>query len=132
MIYVDPSAILSILLEEEDAPELRAKLATAQDPVISVVGKVEAALAVGHKIGNYDIAREEVHRFCRDTGISVMPASAEIYDNVLKAYQRYGKGTGHPAKLNFGDCFSYAFAKREGRSILFKGNDFSQTDLVAT
>jgi ribonuclease VapC len=56
---------------------------------------------------------------------------ADLIDEVLKAYQRYGKGTGHRARLNFGDCFSYAFAKRLKAPLLFKGEDFSKTDIEA-
>jgi len=48
----------------------------------------------------------------------------------VRAYARYGKGTGHPAQLNFGDCFSYAAAKRVGAPLLYKGADFSHTDLA--
>jgi ribonuclease VapC len=63
--------------------------------------------------------------------VKVVDVPAGIFDEVMLAYARYGKGTGHSAKLNFGDCFSYAMAKRAGSRLLFKGNDFSQTDLVA-
>jgi len=49
----------------------------------------------------------------------------------LDAYDRFGKGTGHPAGLNYGDCFSYALAKQSGEPLLFKGNDFTHTDLEA-
>lgn len=78
---------------------------------------------------NYDVARESIAQFCDEAGISVFPVQPSIYDGVLRAYRRFGKGTGHPAKLNFGDCFSYAFAKSSDQSILFKGDDFSRTDL---
>lgn len=68
--------------------------------------------------------------FLKKAGIEVVGVSAEVYDDVLLTYSRYGKGTGHPARLNFGDCFSYVTAKRLGGAQLCKGNDFSQTDLV--
>ncbi len=128
-MYVDPSAILAILLEEAEAPGFRERLASASDRLISVVGKVEAALSLGQKIENYEVARQSVSRFCDDARIAVLPVLPDVYDEVLKAYQRYGKGTGHPAKLNFGDCFSYAFAKLHEQPLLFKGEDFSKTDL---
>jgi len=128
-MYVDPSAVLAILLEEDDASDIRRRLAAALNPVISVVGKIEAALSLGQKLQDYDAAREIITQFCDEAGISVLPVQPSIYDEVLKAYRRFGKGTGHPAKLNFGDCFSYAFAKSIDRPILFKGDDFSRTDL---
>jgi ribonuclease VapC len=53
-----------------------------------------------------------------------------LYDGVIEAYAKYGKGTGHPARFNFGDCFSYAMAKRLGVSLLYTGNDFVRTDLA--
>jgi len=128
-MYVDPSAILAILLEDDDASDLRQRLAASFNPVMSVVGKVEAALSLGQKLQDYDVARESITQFCDEAGISILPVQPSIYDDVLKAYRRFGKGTGHPAKLNFGDCFSYAFAKANDQPILFKGDDFKRTDL---
>jgi len=128
-MYVDPSAILAILLEEGDASDLRQRLAASPNPVMSVVGKVEAALSLGQKLQDYEASREIIAQFCDDAAISVLPVQPSIYDEVLKAYRRFGQGTGHPAKLNFGDCFSYAFARMSDQPILFKGDDFSRTDL---
>ncbi len=128
-MYVDPSAVLAILLEEDDASDLMQRLAASLNPIMSIVGKVEAALSLGQKLQDYDAAREIIAQFCEEAGISVLPVQPSLYDEVLKAYRRFGKGTGHPAKLNFGDCFSYAFAKANDQPILFKGDDFSRTDL---
>lgn len=54
---------------------------------------------------------------------------ADLFEDVLQAYVRYGKGTGHPAGLNFGDCFSYAIARRRNLPLVHKGDDFARTDL---
>lgn len=62
-------------------------------------------------------------------GIEVLDVPADIVEAVMDAYLGFGKGTGHPARLNFGDCFSYAMAKRLDAPLLFKGNDFARTDL---
>ncbi len=63
--------------------------------------------------------------------IKIEPVTEEQAYLALDAYNRFGKGTGHPAGLNYGDCFSYALAKQTGDPLLFKGNDFTRTDLEA-
>jgi ribonuclease VapC len=63
--------------------------------------------------------------------IKIEPVTEEQAYLALDAYDRFGKGTGHPAALNYGDCFSYALAKQTGEPLLFKGNDFAHTDLEA-
>jgi ribonuclease VapC len=62
-------------------------------------------------------------------GISVVTLDEADADTALDAFARYGKGQGHPAQLNMGDCFAYSAAKNRGASLLFKGNDFSKTDI---
>ena len=126
-MYIDPSIIVGILLEEEDAPKLKEKLGATQRPVISVVGKIEAAVSIGRRITDLEEGREIVSAFCEDAQIETIAVPVDLYDDVLKSF---GRGTGHPARLNLGDCFSYAFAKRMGGKLLYKGNDFSQTDLA--
>ena len=63
--------------------------------------------------------------------IKIEPVTEEQAYLAIDAYDRFGKGTGHPASLNYGDCFSYALAKQSGEPLLFKGNDFTHTDLEA-
>jgi len=65
----------------------------------------------------------------RESAIRIEPVTVEQARTARAAYRAYGKGTGHPAGLNFGDCFSYALAKTTGEPLLFKGNDFSETDI---
>jgi len=128
-MYVEPSAVIAILKEESGADVFRERIAVASSKVISVVGKVEAAIAMGRAMRNHDLAPELVDRFCDDANIATVPVYADIYNEVVMAYRRYGKGTGHPARLNFGDCFSYAYCKKYRMPLLFKGEDFSQTDI---
>jgi ribonuclease VapC len=128
-MYVEPSALVAILNEEPDADALRNRLAVNATKVISVVGKVEASISMGRAMNNHELAPDLVEQFCLDAGISTVSIHADLFQDVVRAYQRYGKGTGHAAKLNFGDCFSYAFCKRHGMRLLFKGSDFSKTDV---
>jgi len=63
-------------------------------------------------------------------GIKVEPVTKRHAEMARQAFRDFGRGSGHPAGLNFGDCFSYALAKQRGEPLLFKGNDFSQTDVL--
>ncbi len=75
------------------------------------------------------LALEVVKLFLQASRIGVEPITAAHAALALEAHARFGKGTGHPAQLNMGDCFSYALAKSLGLSLLFKGNDFIHTDI---
>lgn len=131
-MYVEPSALVAILLEEPDGDQLLAKLVQAEHPIISVIGKVEATLSVGKSIRDYAVAAGKISETLERLEVEVVDVSADIFDEVVKCYVRYGRGTGHAAKLNFGDCFSYAMARRFADGlILFKGGDFSKTDLTS-
>lgn len=129
MLLVEPSSTVAILAGENDADSLIARLGAHRNRVMSVVGAVEAAYGIGRIIGDYERGTKLVRLFCDEMKIEVLPLPSDILEDVMLAASRYGKGTGHPAKLNLGDCFSYAFAKRLGARILFKGNDFPHTDL---
>lgn len=129
-MYVDSSAIVAILLGEPDAPHLLAEITAAPAPFTSIVTKVESSLAL-MKISTDDApAGRMVSEFLASVGIAVVAAEPSIFDGVMQAAARYGRRSGHPAKLNFGDCFSYAFAKQAGVPLLYKGNDFARTDLA--
>ncbi len=130
-MYLEPSALVGILLEEPDRDQLLAKLVQAERPVMSVVGQVEAALSFGKSIGDYAVAGSIVAETIDRLGVEVAAVPSDIFGDVIICYARYGRGTGHSAKLNFGDCFSYVMAKRLADGlILFKGGDFSKTDLT--
>jgi ribonuclease VapC len=129
-MHVETSAVVGILMEEPEAKELLGRLNADDNRITSVVNAVEAALSIGRRIRDYPLAGRLVADFLDKADIGILPVPPDLYDDVVRAYSRYGKGTGHPAKLNIGDCFSYAFAKRSGHDLLYKGNDFSQTDLA--
>ncbi len=129
-MFVDSSALVSIIVDEPGSEEIAAKLARATSPTVSVVTQVETALSIGrYHDRDYQFGIDQVSDFIDRAEIKVVGVPADIVDDVLRAYVRFGKGTGHRAQLNFGDCFSYAFAKRLGVPLLFKGDDFSKTDI---
>lgn len=129
-MFVETSALVAIVIAEEGSENLAERLARGASPVISAVTQVEAAIAVGrfHQ-GDYEFGSFQVRDFIERADIEVLNVPADLVGDVLETYGRYGKGTGHRAQLNFGDCFSYAFAKRLGRPLLFKGDDFAKTDI---
>lgn len=129
MILIEPSAILAVLKEEDDAPRYRERIASARNKVVLVVGKVEAAISLGRAIRDHDLGGQLVNEFCTRADIDVVGVGPDIYGEAVTAYRRYGKGTGHRAGLNFGDCFSYAYAKKNAVPLLYKGDDFAQTDV---
>lgn len=130
-MFIDSSALVSIIVDEPDSDELVARLARSRSPVTSAVTQVEAAISVGRfHDGDYPFGASQVADFIERAEVRVLDVLADMVDDVLQAYQRYGKGTGHRAKLNFGDCFSYAFAKRLKVPLLYKGDDFSKTDVA--
>ncbi|WP_342150284.1 type II toxin-antitoxin system VapC family toxin [Methylorubrum sp. SB2] len=79
--------------------------------------------------GTVEQAEQLVRQFLKDAAIEEFLISAEESGAAIRAYARYGKGQGHPAQLNLGDCFAYACAKTRGVPLLFVGNDFSRTDI---
>jgi ribonuclease VapC len=129
-MYVETSALVAILKEEPGTKDLVRRISVAQRPVTSVVSAVEAALAIGRAMNDYPAGSSAVRELLARLGISMQEVGPETYDDVLLAYARYGKGTGHPAQLNFGDCFSHACAKGAGGLFLYVGNDFAHTDLA--
>src|SRR5262245_38286565 len=113
-MLVETSAIVAMLLEEPGAAELMARLDAAERPVTTVVNAFEAALSVGRVLENRDLAGKLLPEFLDKAGVEMIGIDADLYGEVVDAYVRFGRGSGHPAKLNFGDCFSYAMAKRLG------------------
>jgi ribonuclease VapC len=92
---------------------------------------LEAAmrLAAKLKIG-IDVVTDELQVFLADTRADVVAIQADDGWRAIQAFQRYGKGRGHPAQLNLADCLSYACAKNRGMKLLYKGNDLAATDLA--
>ena len=126
-MVVDTSAIMAILLEEPDAATIAEHLAGASAAVMAAASYVELRI-VGRSRGQRGEA--EIERVLVAGRIEVVAVSAACARLAAAAYDRFGKGR-HPAKLNFGDCFAYGLAKERGEPLLFKGDDFTQTDIAA-
>ncbi len=128
-MIVDTSALISILRGEDDAPRIALALATrTQAKRISAANYLEAAIVID---GARDaIASRRLDEMIAKATISIEPVTVEQASIARAAYRDFGKGSGHPAALNFGDCFAYALAKATGEALLFKGTDFQYTDIV--
>lgn len=126
-MVIDTSALVALLQGEPDAGEFSQVLAEAHDPVISAATLVEAAIVLGARAGDAGVAAlDELLAAAAVRVVAVDEAQARA---ARDAYRRFGKGR-HAAGLNYGDCFAYALAHTTGDSILFKGDDFSQTDVA--
>ncbi len=125
-MVIDSSAIIAILKLEDEA-EIFAK-AVSSDPVrlLSAATMVEIGIFL---IARSDSAYQEFEQLVADIDIQIVPVDEQQSRIALDAFRHYGKGR-HPARLNYGDCFTYALAKLSGEPLLFKGNDFSQTDIL--
>jgi len=126
-MVVETSAVLAILLEEPEAAEFAQLIEDNPMPLISAASVFEAGIVLLSRYG--PDARGDLQEFLAQGGLQVEPVTAEQADLALEAYQRFGKGR-HPAGLNFGDCFAYALCKATGQPLLFKGQDFSLTDIA--
>jgi ribonuclease VapC len=129
-MFVDSSAVVSMVVDEPGSEEYLACVARSKSTMIAAITQIESAIAVGrYHNRDYGFGAAQVADFVERAEIDVLDVPADIVAEVLEAYRRYGKGTGHSAQLNFGDCFSYAFAKRLKVPMLFKGEDFARTDI---
>lgn len=127
-MVIDTSALIALLIAEPNAERLRAALES--DPVrrVSAATVVEASLVLLRRFGNAGDA--SLDRLLRGLNADVIAVDLEQTSVARDAALRYRRGH-HPAALNFGDCFSYALASVMGESLLFVGNDFTQTDIAA-
>ncbi len=126
-MVVDSSAILAILQGEPERADFIAALERADRPKMSTANWVEASIVVGQRYGPEGLLL--LDRFIAAAQIQKVPVDEDQASAARNAFRVYGKGN-HQAGLNYGDCFAYACAKILGEPILFKGNDFAQTDLT--
>jgi ribonuclease VapC len=126
-MIVDTSALLAILKQEAGAASIAKAMENAKTLRISAGTLLEAFIvADGYRIPKLSARLEEIVEHPR---ITIEPVTREQALIARRAYRDYGKGSGHPANLNFGDCFSYALARDKREPILCKGDDFVHTDL---
>ena len=126
-MIVDSSALIAILKGEPESEAFIRAIVDATSAKIAADTLLEAALVVD---GLRDAVRSRrFDELVRTLGLEVVPTTADHVAIARSAYRDFGKGSGHPAGLNFGDCFAYALASETGEPLLFKGDDFSHSDL---
>jgi ribonuclease VapC len=132
VIFVDSSAIVALLASDPDAGSLAGKLEAEPERISAAHVILEASMRLASQFGLSPSAADGlVTRLLREADIVVVPITEEIGHAAVAAFDRYGRGRGGAGTLNFGDCLSYACAKTHSARLLFKGHDFSQTDVAA-
>jgi ribonuclease VapC len=126
-MIIDSSAILAILFDEPDARAYARALESSPVRRISAANWLETAIRIDS--GSGAIGSNAFDDLVREASLMIEPVSPEQAALARAAYRAYGRGSRHPAQLNFGDCFAYALAKATGEPLLFKGNDFARTDV---
>ena len=126
-MIVDTSAVIAILRREANHREYLLALREAACRRISAATLLETALVVDG-VRNVSLSRE-LDDFVRQWQLIIEPVTEQQARFGREAFREFGKGSGHPAQLNFGDCFAYALAKDKAEPLLFKGDDFRHTDM---
>ena len=130
-LFLDASALVALIRNEAEAPELETVLEQDQIRLTCGISLWETARALGRGTPDQSEAGMwEAQRYCAALQIAIVPIGIAEADEAVRAHARYGKGTGHRARLNMGDCFAYACAKTNGARLLYKGDDFRHTDLA--
>ena len=126
-MIVDTSAIVAYFLKESSAERIESVLLEAEETGISSATLLECAIVLSHRLGS-DI-ESTLDGFLVASDINIIPFIGRHYQLAYRAFRIYGKGRGHRAKLNFGDCLTYATAKLADMPLLYIGDDFTHTDL---
>ena len=126
-MIVDTSALIAILKEEPESERFMTAMANGDALEMSAATYLESGIVAD---GNRNqLLSERLDAVIETFAIVIAPVTEAQARRARAAYRRFGKGSGHPAGLNFGDCFSYALAMEQGQPLLFKGEDFGQTDV---
>ena len=129
-MFVDTSVIVSILSGEAGSAELAQRIEAAPSNITSALVVLEAVMRLSTKLAIEPLEVEAaVAAFLAEARMEIVPIGSAAAQLAVRAFSDYGKGRGHPAQLNLADCLSYACAKEHGALLLYKGNDFSRTDL---
>jgi ribonuclease VapC len=127
-MIVDTSALIAILRDEPEAQAFATAIADAEHRRISAANYLEAAIVIDGS--RNPIASRRFDDLLRAAEIVIEPVTEEQAKVAREAYRDFGRGSGHAAKLNFGDCFAYALAKTSGEPLLFHGDDFVHTGIA--
>ncbi|MBO9559122.1 MAG: type II toxin-antitoxin system VapC family toxin [Caulobacter sp.] len=125
-MVIDTSAIVAIALREPSAAAFLAVILSASSREVSIVSYVEAGTVLAPR----GVTPDRLDALIDELGLTLIPVDGAQGRAAIRARITYGKGTGHPAQLNFGDTFTYALAKTRGAPLLFVGDDFAHTDLI--
>jgi ribonuclease VapC len=127
-LVIDTSAVVALMSMEPEAARLAQAIEADPVRLLSVAALVESSIVLESRQG--EGAVRELDLLLARAGVQLEPVTAEQAELARLAWRRFGKGR-HPAGLNYGDCFSYALSRTSGEPLLFKGQDFPQTDVVA-
>ena len=131
-MFIDTSIFVAIFCKEPDAGRFADCIERAQRRYTSPMVRLETCMVLASRLDRDPLdVQSDFDEFLTEAGITVMPIGDSIGRIAVEAFQRYGKGRGHPAQLNLADCLSYACAHAGRDPILFKGRDFGHTDLRA-
>lgn len=122
-MILDSSAIIAVLNQEDEASSFTRTIQAAQRVGVSSATVLEASMVAGRS------RRDDVDAFLDSARAEILSVDAAHLEVARDAWARFGRGSGSPARLNFGDCFAYAAAKVTGEPLLFKGDDFTHTDI---
>ena len=126
-MIVDSSIIVAILKGEPEAEQFGAVIAANPDPAISAGNYLETSIVIDKD--RDAILSAQLDALLGELEIEIAPVTAAQARIARQAYRDFGKGSGHPARLNFGDCFAYALAMERGEALLYKGDDFAHAGL---
>ncbi len=126
-MILDSSAVIAILKEEPAAKELAAAIVDSSKVSMSAATFLETSVVIDRVTG--PIPSRRLDLFVDSYGIVIEPFTSVQAQIAREAYRDFGRGSGHPANLNFGDCFAYALAKDKNEPLLFVGDDFDKTDV---
>jgi ribonuclease VapC len=127
-MIIDSSALVAIITDEPEAERMTRSIASAGTRLISAGNALEAGIVIEARLG--EVGGRDLDLYLHKLGIEVVTFTPRQANLARKAYRQFGKGR-HPAGLNFGDCIAYALARDTGEPLLFKGEDFSRTDVAA-
>ncbi len=129
-MFIDTSVVVALLAGEPDADRFAEKIATAASSITSGLVMLESAMRLSSLLDLDPVFVEErIRALLDEANITIVSIDGTIATVAVAAFATYGKGRGHPSKLNLADCMSYACARVHRVPLLFKGNDFSKTDI---
>jgi len=127
-MIIDASALVAILRDEPEAGDFATAIEAASRRSLSAANFLEAAIVID--MSRDPVASRRFDDLLREAQIVIEPVTEAQARIAREAYRDYGRGSSHPARLNFGDCFAYALARETGEPLLFKGDDFVHTDVT--